>query len=248
MKPESFALRLPLFYFGLLLVLAGLALYIAGVIASVVWLLTRSPAVHQWAAKLLFDSEIPGVLGAILIAADLFLMLPSKRRVERRIEAPAVTDYTATVALTAYNDEESIAQAVEDFLAHPRVRRVLVVDNNSRDQTAVLAERAGAIVVHEAQAGDGRCVYRCLSEALHYTDTPLVVLCEGDRTFRASDLEKLFAYAPHADIVNGTRIVEQLRASRTQLSTFMYYGNFFAGTSRSETSGPRDLHRRRHYV
>jgi hypothetical protein len=34
---------------------------------------------------------------------------------------------------------------------------------------------------------------------------------------------------PHADIVNGTRICEQLRAYRTQMTNFMYYGNFFAG-------------------
>ncbi|MBV9687285.1 MAG: glycosyltransferase family 2 protein, partial [Alphaproteobacteria bacterium] len=43
------------------------------------------------------------------------------------------------------------------------------------------------------------------------------------------DLEKLIAYIDHADIVNGTRIVEQLREYSTQLSTFMYYGNFFVG-------------------
>ena len=48
-------------------------------------------------------------------------------------------------------------------------------------------------------------------------------------TFRARDLEKLLAYIDHADIVNGTRIVEQLREYSTQLSTFMYYGNFFVG-------------------
>jgi hypothetical protein len=29
--------------------------------------------------------------------------------------------------------------------------------------------------------------------------------------------------------VNGTRIVEQLREYSTQLSTFIYYGNFFVG-------------------
>ena len=60
-------------------------------------------------------------------------------------------------------------------------------------------------------------------------DTDLVAICEGDMTFRARDLDKLVAFAPHADIVNGTRIVEQLRAYNTQLSTFMYYGNFFVG-------------------
>jgi len=39
----------------------------------------------------------------------------------------------------------------------------------------------------------------------------------------------LLAYAPHADIVNGTRTVERLREYSTQLSTFMYYGNLFVG-------------------
>src|SRR5205823_3674527 len=34
---------------------------------------------------------------------------------------------------------------------------------------------------------------------------------------------------PHADIVGGTRIVEQLRDKDTQLTTFMFYGNFFVG-------------------
>jgi SAM-dependent methyltransferase len=57
----------------------------------------------------------------------------------------------------------------------------------------------------------------------------LIVLCEGDMTFRAKDLDKLLAYIDHADIVNGTRIVEQLCDYSAQLSTLMYYGNFFVG-------------------
>ena len=44
--------------------------------------------------------------------------------------------------------------------------------------------------------------------------------------FCAYDIDKLIAYAPHADIVNGTRTVERLRARQTQLSTFTYYTNF----------------------
>ena len=46
-------------------------------------------------------------------------------------------------------------------------------------------------------------------------------------TFSANCIDKLMAYMPHADIVNGTRIVEQLRDKNTQLSTFMFYGNLF---------------------
>jgi hypothetical protein len=64
---------------------------------------------------------------------------------------------------------------------------------------------------------------------VRFTDTEFVVLCEGDSTFRAYDIEKLLAYAPHADIVNGTRTVEPLRQYLTQLSAFIYYGNLFVG-------------------
>lgn len=48
-------------------------------------------------------------------------------------------------------------------------------------------------------------------------------------TFRAFDVDKFMAYIPHSEIVNGTRIVEQLRDRETQLSTFMHYGNFAVG-------------------
>jgi hypothetical protein len=83
------------------------------------------------------------------------------------------------------------------------------------------ARAAGAVVHNEVKKGYGACVYRCLREAVKYDDTELIVLCEGDMTFRAADLAKFLAYLPHAEIVNGTRIVEQLRAYDTQLSTFM---------------------------
>ena len=140
-----------------------------------------------------------------------------------------VTNRNVTVALTAYNDEESITPAVADFLAYPGVRRVIVVSNNSSDATFARAEAAGALTFNETLPGYGRCVYRCLTEALKFDDTDFIVLCEGDRTFRAADIEKLIAYAPHADVVNGTRCNEVLREHVTQLSTFMYYGNLFVG-------------------
>ena len=140
-----------------------------------------------------------------------------------------ITDRGLVVALTAYNDEASIGSAVADFKTHSLVRHLIVVDNNSSDHTFEVARRAGAAVVTEIQPGYGRCVYRCFEEALAQGNSELIVLCEGDMTFRAADLDKLLCYIDHADIVNGTRIVEQLREYSTQLSTFMYYGNFLVG-------------------
>ncbi|MBV8071377.1 MAG: glycosyltransferase [Acidobacteriaceae bacterium] len=141
----------------------------------------------------------------------------------------SIPNPSLTVVLTAYNDELSIGVAVEDFAKHPLVRRVIVVDNNSADATSAVAARAGAIVVREQRPGYGRCVFRALTEGVSQTDTDLTLLCEGDGTFSAFDIDKFMAYIPHAEIVNGTRIVEQLRDRETQLSTFMYYGNFSVG-------------------
>ncbi len=221
--------RLPLSYWGLLIALGGFSVYFLGILSGFVRLiLVLGPTARYWSDRLVWYSGIPTIAGLILVAADLGLMLPRKRRRQRWVDNTfPVTGLT--VALTAYNDEESIAAAVEDFRGHPLVKRVIVVSNNSRDRTLERAAGAGAVVFNELQPGYGRCVYRCFEEALRFEDTESVVLCEGDRTFRARDIDKLVAYLPHAEIVNGTRIVEQLRDYNTQLSTFMYYGNFFVG-------------------
>jgi glycosyltransferase involved in cell wall biosynthesis len=218
---------LPLIYWGTLLTLAGLALYLVGVAIWVVGVLV--PAARGWQMPAAALSSAPTAIGLVLVAIDLIFLLPYKRRTERSLDAAGSVVPPMTVALTAYNDELSIADAVEDFRRHPLVQRVIVVSNNSTDRTMARAREAGAVVINEPRQGYGWCVYRCLTEALAAGPSDPIVLCEGDRTFRASDLDKLAAYLPHAPIVNGTRIVEQLRAYHTQLSTGMYYGNFFVG-------------------
>ena len=222
--------EIPLFFFGSLLGLSGLIIYYLGILLSILRLTFHlGETFRTWTASIIWWSGLPSTLGLILVAADLILMLPAKRRHSRTDVLLPVADRQVVVALTAYNDQQSIAAAVTDFLNHPQVSCVIVVDNNSRDGTAEAARQAGALVRVEMQPGYGRCVYRCLEEALFHQTGELIVLCEGDLTFRAADLEKLLAYVDHADIVNGTRIVEQLREYSTQLSTFMYYGNFFVG-------------------
>jgi hypothetical protein len=219
----------PAFLYGILLALAGMCVYLTGVFIGFLRLLCQGDGQWLWVAdRVVWYSGMPVVAGGLLICYDLFVLFPSKRRTTPVRWAPP-SNCGVTVVLSAYNDELSIGAAVEDFKAHPLVRRVIVVDNNSSDRTSQCARTAGALVVNEPLQGYGNCVYRALSEGLSFKDTELTLLCEGDMTFRAYDIEKFLAYLPHADIVNGTRISEQLRERRTQLSTFMYYGNFFAG-------------------
>jgi glycosyltransferase involved in cell wall biosynthesis len=219
----------PLLLYGALCFCAGIGMYLAGVLLVfpryLLGLQAELTPLSEW---LVWYSGVPIVAGIGFALVDLLLIFERKRpRAPVRFEPLA--DCAVTVALTAYNDEASIGAAVRDFLGHPLVRRVIVVSNNSGDATIAEAEAAGAIAHDEPAQGYGQCVYRCLREAALFDDTELIVLCEGDRTFRAYDLEKLTAYVPHADIVNGTRTVERLREPVTQLSTFMFYGNIFVG-------------------
>ncbi len=214
----------------LLVVLAGLT-YGIGIAFSLLRLLPGAFDTFQPLTRLfVWYSGAPFVFGVLLAAIDLFVLLPHKRRwgSVQRDALPLESTQNITVVLTAYNDEDSIAAAVADFREQPQVAEVVVVENNSRDATASRAEAAGARVVTELNPGYGNCVYRCLQEGLS-SGADLILLCEGDLTFSASDISKFLAYMPHAGIVNGTRIVEQLRDYSTQLTTFMYYGNFFVG-------------------
>lgn len=220
----------PLLYWGAISCLIGVTVYMAAIAVSTLRLLLwLDEPVQGWIATALWYSGMPTTIGLLLITVDLVLLLPRKRRIARRHDIGACDQPRVTVVLTAYNDESSIADTVQDFLAHPIVERVIVVSNNSRDGTEARARAAGATVCNEPRQGYGHCVYRCLEEAVQHGDTEYIVLCEGDRTFRARDIDKLMAYRSHADVVNGTRIVEQLRAHTTQLTVWMYYGNFFVG-------------------
>jgi hypothetical protein len=221
--------RVPLLFYAVFCFCFGLAMYLVGVVMVVprrfLGLNEVLLPLNEW---IVWYSGVPVMVGLLLALGDLFLLLGLKRR-RAQVRFDPVTTKDMTVALTAYNDEDSIQAAVQDFLQHPLVKRVIVVSNNSTDHTEQRAREAHAITFNEFLPGYGRCVYRCLTEAVKFDDTELIVLCEGDLTFRAHDLDKLLAYVAHADIVNGTRIVEQLREYKTQLSTSMYYGNFFVG-------------------
>jgi len=222
--------KTPVLMYGILLFCFGVTAYLFGVALVVprylLGLNAKLHAINEW---IVWYSGIPVTLGVGLALIDVLALL-SRKRVDEQVRFDPVVDRRVTVTLTAYNDEASIGDAVIDFLGSPFVKSLTVVSNNSSDNTMSVASGAGAIVLNEPKQGYGHCVYRCLEEGLALTEgAELIVLCEGDMTFRAADIEKLIAYAPHADIVNGTRTVEPLRAHTTQLSTFMFYGNLFVG-------------------
>src|SRR6185436_14374307 len=188
-QPPSPWLRPPLLMWGILSFVFGVTCYLFGVAMGVPRALFRLDHLYDINQAIVWYSGIPVVFGLALVLVDL-LFLFERKRLDPPVAFAPLTNRRVTVALTAYNDEESIAESVRDFLSHPCVSRVLVVSNASTDDTLTRARDAGAVALNEPERGYGRCVFRCLSELARYDDCDLVVLCEGDMTFRAIDIDK----------------------------------------------------------
>ena len=82
------------------------------------------------------------------------------------------------VIIPAFNEEQSIAKVINDV---PRnlVSEVIVVNNNSTDNTVINAEKAGAVVLHEKRKGYG---YACLKgiEYCNGKDFEIIAFLDGD--------------------------------------------------------------------
>lgn len=134
------------------------------------------------------------------------------------------------VAITAWNDEEAIREAVQDFRAQEYVVETVVVDNDSNDETRAVAQRQGARVVIEPKRGYGNVCIRGLREALSNAEANIVALVEGDMTFCASDMAKMIPYLEDVDMAVGTRTTHELTDSNSQMDWFLSWGNLFLAT------------------
>ena len=84
---------------------------------------------------------------------------------------------TLTVVVPCYNEEDGVAITLRDM---PEiVDEVLVVDNNSADHTAEVAESMGARVVHESKQGYG-AAYKC---GFRNASNDIIVTMDGDGTY-----------------------------------------------------------------
>jgi glycosyltransferase involved in cell wall biosynthesis len=126
-----------------------------------------------------------------------------------------------SVVFPAYDEGDNIATAVQDFAGQSVVDEVVVVDNNSRDQTAQLAKTAGARVVSESNQGYGFALRRGLAEA----SGEYIILAEPDGTFLAGDVLKLLSYADEFDLVLGTRTTRELIWRQANMGWFLRIGN-----------------------
>lgn len=139
-------------------------------------------------------------------------------------------EYNRSIAviLPAYNEELTIAGTLRAFHAVMPDAFFYVVDNNSTDATAHIAEEtlanlgAQGGLLHEARQGKGNAVRRAFFEI----DADVYVLVDADMTYPAEALPQLVApiLAGEADMVYGDRLSEGDYA-RQNRRTFHGFGN-----------------------
>jgi len=129
-----------------------------------------------------------------------------------------------SVIIPAFNEEDSIG-LVLDALPQNLIHEVIVVDNNSTDNTARSASEKGARVVAEQRRGYGSA---CL-KGISVLDNPdIVVFLDGDFSDYPEELVKLVApiESGEMDFVLGSRM--KLPESRSALLPQSRYGNQLA--------------------
>jgi len=108
------------------------------------------------------------------------------------------------VLIPCYNEEKTIASVVQDFKTQLPDADIYVYDNNSTDQTAALAQQAGALVYSEKRQGKGHVIRSMFRQI----DADIYVMVDGDDTYPADQVHNLIApiIAGDADMVCGSRL------------------------------------------
>lgn len=116
-----------------------------------------------------------------------------------------------TVLIPCYNEEEGIRHVIEEFPFDYLKKAgydasILVVDNNSTDNTAKVAKSLGVKVLHEPNKGKGNAVrlgFKNISQ-----DTDYVVMLDGDNTYKAKEIPRLVEplVSGFCDVIVGSRL------------------------------------------
>lgn len=111
-----------------------------------------------------------------------------------------------TVVIPAYNEQQSVGHVITDLIQtlerQPIDFEILVVDDGSDDNTAIVSERAGATVLSvPANMGYGLSLRRGILAAKYEH----ILICDADGTYPIQSATKLLELASHFDMVIGQR-------------------------------------------
>ena len=129
----------------------------------------------------------------------------------------------ASLVFPAFNEEEYIAEAISDFKKLRIIDEIVVVDNNSTDNTAKIALKKKVKVVSEKKQGYGFAIIRGLREA----KGDYIFICEPEGTFIAKDALRFLKKIEEFDVVIGTRTNPKYISKKANMGFLLRFGNIF---------------------
>jgi len=132
-----------------------------------------------------------------------------------------------TVIIPAYNEQDSIANVINDIPSI--VNEVIVVSNNSTDNTEINAKNAGATVLLEKRKGYGYACLKGMEYVSNLDNKPeIIVFLDGDYSDYPEQLTELISPIINDNIhfVIGAR-VKELR-EQGSMTPQQIFGNWLA--------------------
>ena len=131
------------------------------------------------------------------------------------------------VIIPAYNEADSIAAVINEI--PDTVEEIIVVNNNSTDDTVQNAEAAGAIVLTEKRKGYGYACLKGMDHIAGQSNSPdIIVFLDGDYSDYPEELDLIIApiLNENIDFVIGSR-VKRLREEGS-MTPQQIFGNWLA--------------------
>lgn len=128
-----------------------------------------------------------------------------------------------TILIPCLNEEKAIKHVVGN-IPHSTLKRlgyeteVIVVDNNSEDNTYKVASESGVKVIREPRKGKGYALKAGLVNSDPYSD--YIIMLDGDNTYKAKEIPRLLELlsSGFCDVVVGSRLGGKLKANSLRLS------------------------------
>jgi glycosyltransferase involved in cell wall biosynthesis len=128
-----------------------------------------------------------------------------------------------SIIIPAYNEEDIIEDIVTRIKSLYPDFDIIVVDDGSTDDTAVAAQKAGAMVYsHPYNIGNGAAI----KSGIRVATGDILVFMDGDGQHNPEDIAKLLEFFPDFDMVVGARSLSDQASLGRALGNKIY--NWFA--------------------
>jgi len=134
------------------------------------------------------------------------------------------------VIIPAFNEENSVGKVVGD-IPKEIVSKIIVVNNNSNDQTKVNAKNAGAIVLDEPIQGYGNACLKGIEYVGELLQKPdIIIFIDADYSDYPEEMEQLIAPIVNEeyDLVIGSRASG--KREKGSMTPQQIFGNWLATT------------------